>query len=33
MISKRVERDEQVDVSWLLRTTREQLAKIDPMLR
>ena len=33
MISKRVERDEQVDVSGLLRTTREQLAKIQPTLQ
>ena len=33
MISKRVERDEHVDVSGLLRTTREQLAKIQPTLQ
>jgi len=33
MISKRVERGEHVDVSELLRTTREQLARIDPTTR
>jgi uncharacterized protein DUF3806 len=33
MISKRVERDEHVDVSELLRMTREQLAEIGPTTR
>jgi hypothetical protein len=33
MISKRVERDEGVDVSELLRITRQQLARIEPTLR
>jgi len=33
MISKRVERDEHVDVSELLRITREQLAQIGPATR
>jgi len=33
MISKRLERDEHIDVSELLRITREQLAQIDPTTR
>ncbi len=33
MISKRIERDEHVDVSELLRMTREQLAQISPTTR
>jgi hypothetical protein len=33
MISKRVERDAHVDVSELLRITREQLTQIEPTLR
>jgi hypothetical protein len=33
MISKRLERDEHVDVSELLRITREQLAQISPTAR
>ena len=33
IISKRVERDEHVDVSDLLRMTREQLAQIGPTMR
>jgi len=33
MISKRIERDEHVDVSELLRMTREQLAQIGPTTR
>jgi hypothetical protein len=33
MISRRVEQDAQVDVSELLRMTREQLAQVEPTLR